>query len=81
MAKNSRQREEEAPLLPPSSPILKRGTGFYEAEEGFKAWNKDFPGSENPFRESYEAHVAAEEALTKPLSGGNDEVSLAGEAA
>jgi hypothetical protein len=58
--------------MPASSTSLKRGTAFRGVEGGFKAWEKDFPGAENPFRERYEAQLAGEEALTQPLDSGSD---------
>ena len=53
--------------MPTPVVLLKRGTGFRGLEGGFKAWAKDFPLSDNPFRERYEAQLAGEEALTQPL--------------
>ena len=67
--KSDESLSEEMPTL---STSLKRGTAFIGIEGGFKAWTKDFPRSENPFLERYEAQLAGEEALTQPLDSDVD---------
>ena len=58
--------------IPASSTLLKRGKAFSGLKGGFEAWAKDFPLSENPFLERYEAQLAAEGALTQPMDSGSD---------